>query len=145
MPTSDTQRLLRKAKQSERDLGHWLLKHDGPDPAMRGIASSTGRVGHITALQYDVHSKTYAAENKRVRLSKTLLQWWLQILDVAVDRRKEALLSIEPSNEVLAGPRGRRKIPRMHIIAEERHAELLAAEQERDMLLIELASEDRIG
>lgn len=131
VPLTDTQRMLRKAKQSERDLGHWLMGNDGPDPAMRGIASSTGRVGHITALQFDVVSKTYAAENKKVRLGKRFLQWWLQIIDVAADRGKEPLLSIEPSNVVPSALNGGkpRKIPRMHIVTEDRHAELLEAER----------------
>jgi hypothetical protein len=142
MPRSDAQRLIAKSKQSERDLGKWMLEHDGPDPAMRGIASSTGRVGHITQMQFDVISRTYASENKNVRLSKTFLQWWLQILDVAADRGKVPLLSIEPSNVVPSSLNGgrARKIPRMHIITEDRHAELLRAEQ-RVAELEALASE----
>lgn len=129
MPLSDAQRLVRKAKQSERDLGHWLIKNDGYDPAYRGIASpTTGRVGHVTGLQFDNVSTHYAAENKRVRLGKRFLQWWLQIVDIAVDKRKDALLSIEPTNVLTPT----RKIPRMHIITEERHAELLMKERSYD-------------
>jgi len=119
---TDVQRRLQRAKQSERDLGHWLTKFDGPDPRLRGIASSTGRVGHITQMQFDVTSKTYAAENKQVRLNQKWLQWWLQILDVARRERKEALLRIDPTNEV-------RNIPEMHIITAERHADLLKMER----------------
>lgn len=136
MPLSDAQRLVRRSKDSERDLGKWLLEHDGSDPLMRGIASSTMRVGHITQMQYDVHSKTYAAENKRVRLNKTFLRWWLQIIDVAAERGKVALLSIEPSNIVpstLNGGRAR-KVPRMHILPEDRHAELLRKEKIADAI-----------
>jgi hypothetical protein len=82
-------------------------------------------------MQYDVHSKTYAAENKHVRLGKQMLQWWLQILDVAFTRGKEPLLSIDPSNEVPSTLNGGRPraIPRMHIITADRHAELLEKEK----------------
>lgn len=129
MTLSDAQRLVRRAKQSERDLGHWLMQHDGYDPAYRGIASpTTGRVGHVTGLQFDNVSTHYAAENKRVRLGKRFLQWWLQIVDISVDKHKDALLSIEPTNVLTPT----RKIPRMHIITEERHAELLMKEQAYD-------------
>jgi hypothetical protein len=135
MPLSDIQRRIKRSKQSERDLGHWLTKHDGPDARLRGIASSTGRVGHITNMRYDVTSKTYAAENKQVRLPVKLLNWWLLINDVAREQRKEALLRIDPSNLPLGS---RKTIPEMHIITKERHAELLSFEEDawkyRDLL-----------
>lgn len=127
MPLSEIQRRIKRSKQSERDGGHWLMLHDGPDPRMiYGVAASTGRVGHITALQYDVASKTYAMENKQVKLPAKFVQWWMQIIDVAYREGKVPLLRIEPTN-VLVGPR--KKVPEMHIITAERHAELLAAEK----------------
>lgn len=129
MPLNDTQRRLRRAKQSERDLGHWLQKHDGPDPRLKGIASSTGRVGHITQMRYDVTSKTYAAENKQVKLPARILNWWLLINDVAATAGKEALLRIEPTNLPLGS---RKRIPELHVITAERHAELLQAERDAD-------------
>jgi hypothetical protein len=132
MPLSDAQRRLRRSKQSERDLGHWLMKHDGPDPRMRGIATSTGRVGHITNMQVDVLSETYAAENKQVKLPAKWLQWWLQINDVAVVHGKDALLRIEPSNLPLGS---RKTIPEMHIITADRHAQLLEAEARLEDLM----------
>jgi hypothetical protein len=107
------------------------MEYDGPDPRLKGIASSTGRVGHITQLQFDVASKTYAAENKQVRLPARMFKWWLQILDVARDHDKEALLRIEPTNEPLGL---RKKVPSLHVITEERHRELLEAERERNFL-----------
>jgi hypothetical protein len=124
-PPSEAQRLLRRSKASERKLGHWLQEHDGPDVALIGIASSTGRVGHITNMQYDLASNSYAAENKNVIISKEFAKWWLQILSIAKQRNKHALLRIEPSN---AGMR----IPEMHIITAARHAELLAKEKVAD-------------
>lgn len=130
---NEIQRRIRKSKESERTLGKWLLKHDGDDPRWSGISSSTGRVGFITNLQFDVVSKTYAAENKNVKMPATYLKWWLQILDVARTQGKEALLRIEPTNDVkiLGIPK---KVSSLHIITEERHAELLRKEKLADSL-----------
>ncbi len=130
MTLSDIQRRIRKSKQSERDLGHWLKEHDGPDPRFAGIASSTMRVGHITQLQYEVVSMHYAAENTQVKLPAKFVQWWLQIIDVAHANGKDPLLRIEPTN-VLVGPY-RKKCPEMHILTKERHAELLKKEEIAD-------------
>ena len=121
MVLSENQRRIRRSKQSERDLGHFLLEHNGPDPVFKRIASSTGRVGHITELQFDVISEDYTAENKKVRVPKTLLGWWDKIVGIAVDYQKQPLLRIEPSNE------GRHE--EMHIITAERHATLLEIEK----------------
>lgn len=133
MPQTDIQRRIKRSKQSERDLGHWLLEHDGPDPRMRGITSSTGRVGHITQLQYDVASLHYSAENKQIKLPAKFAQFWMQIIDVAIANGKDALLRIEPTN-ILLGPR--KKVPEMHILTAERHAELLEKEREYAKLSI---------
>lgn len=124
MALSDAQRLLRRSKDSERDLARFLMKNDGPDPRMTGIASSTGRVGHITNMQVDVLSRSFAAENKHVIVGKKLLQWWKQINDVAVTHKKDALLRIHPSNDLLG-----KKVPDLYVITGERLAELLEAER----------------
>lgn len=118
---NENQLRLRRSKQSERDLGKMLLEANGSDPAYALIHSSTGRVGHITDLQFDVVSKDYAAENKLVKVPKKILSWWIQIGNVARTHGKKPLLRIVPSNE------GRH--PAMHIISEERHLELLRMEQ----------------
>lgn len=126
MPLNDIQRRIKRSKQSERDLGKWLLKNDGEDPKWRHITSSTGRVGFVTGLQFDVVSKTYAAENKQQKLPQKWLQVWLQILDIALRHDKEALLVIEPTNL----PVGSRKIiPKWHVITQERHEYLLECER----------------
>ena len=72
---------------------------------------------------------TYAAENKQVKLPATILKWWVQINQIAVAQGKEALLRIEPTNDVkiLGIPK---KPSSLHIITEERHAELLRIERE---------------
>lgn len=113
---------MRRSKQSERDLGKFLLLHDGPDPQMSRITSSTGRVGHITELQFDVLSRTYAAENKQVKVPVKFLSWWLKIIAISKEHGKQPLLRIEPTNM--------RRLPEMHIITAERHAELLQAESD---------------
>lgn len=72
---------------------------------------------------------TYVAENKQVRLPATIFKWWLQINQIAQAQGKEALLRIEPTNDVkiLGVPK---KPSSLHIITEERHAELLRCERE---------------
>lgn len=123
---TDQQRRLKRSKASERALGRHLIENDGPDPRLApggGIVSSTGRVGHISALQYDVVSRTYAAENKQVVMPAILFRWWLQICQVARSNGKEPLLRWEPSNT--DAPRG---VEPMVIITQSRHADLLAYE-----------------
>lgn len=131
MVLNEIQRRIRRSKESERVLGKWLLKYDGPDPRWAGISSSTGRVGHITNLQFDCISLHYAAENKQVKMPATMLKWWIQIQQVAATQGKDALLRIEPTNDVkiLGAPR---KVPSLHIIDEDRHAELLRKEKAYD-------------
>jgi hypothetical protein len=89
---------------------------------MSRITSSTGRVGHITELQFDVLSRTYAAENKQVKVPVKFLSWWLKIIAISKEHGKQPLLRIEPTNM--------RRLPEMHIITAERHAELLQAESD---------------
>lgn len=115
---------IRRSKESERDLGKFLLTHNGKDTGPLGVvASSTGRLGHLTELQIDAVSKDYAAENKNVKVPKTLLAWWDQIVRIAEKHNKQPLLRIEPSNEG--------KHEEMHIITAKRHAELLDIERQR--------------
>lgn len=124
MGRSEAQRRLDRSKQSERDLGHWLLEHNGECPDYQKIASSTGRVGHITELQFDVVSKHYAAENKHVKIPKKLLGWWEQIVSIAAKHGKQPLLRLDPSNDG--------KHPELHIITKERHEYLLDMEERYD-------------
>ncbi len=122
---SEAQRRLRRSKDSERRLAKWLQSHDGPDPVMKpgnGIVSDTGRVGHVTALQFDAISLHYAAENKQERVPATWWKFWNKIVEKANEWGKEPLLRIEPSNEDRAG------VPIIHMITEQRHEELLRYE-----------------
>ena len=131
MPLNDIQRRIKKSKQTERNAGHWLQEHDGEDPMWKNVASTAARVGHITGLQFDVVSKTYAVECKNVKLPATIMKWWLQINQVAQTHGKEPLLYIEPTNDIkILGIPKRPKA--MHIITEDRHAELLRKEKIAD-------------
>lgn len=131
MVQNEIQRRIKRSKQSERDLGHWLQEHDGVDPKWVGVASSASRVGHITGLQFDNISPHYVAENKQVRMPIKMLTWWLQIVGIAAIQGKDALLRIEPTN--VLNIKGVRKRPMdMHVITAERHAELLKKEQRMD-------------
>lgn len=128
MVLSDQKRRLRKAKQAERDSGKWLLENDGEDKRWSGVASSTGRVGHITQLQFDVVSQHYAGEVKNIIVPKRLFGFWLKIVSIAITHGKNPVLIIVPNNDYKAA--GFPKKPSaMHIITEERHAELLEKER----------------
>lgn len=149
--------LLRRAKSAERERARWTILHDGPDPKYRGLTTSTGRVGHVTALQFDILSRSYCGEVKNARLSAGLAKaWalvlsqpiagevtmplnvavariWQQVAQVSEDWRKEPLLIWKPSNadkfKVFGKP-----LPDLHVITEGRHAELLKKEQIADAL-----------
>lgn len=151
---SEAKRRLRRAKDSERRLARWLMTNDGPDPVFKpggGIVSSTGRTGHVTAMQIDALSLHYTAENKNERMGSLLwTQWnavvrdgsqivhstlpaelgryWLKIVQKSQEWGKAPLIRIEPSNDDIAFPNGKR-VPPLHIITEDRHAELLAFER----------------
>jgi hypothetical protein len=122
MPINDVKRIQRRAKESERALARWLIRHDGLDPLYRLVASSTGRIGHLTGLQFDVASKTYDAENKNMVVPAGLWKAWQQVCRLAKEHGKEPLLRLEPSNTDKKG------VPILHIITEERHRDLLIAE-----------------
>lgn len=129
---SEAKRRLRRAKDSERRLAKWLIANDGPDPKMapgNGIVSETGRVGHVTALQFDALSLHYAAENKHARVPAQLWDYWIKIIEKSAQWDKHPLLRIEPTNLLPKYLNGK-PIPPLHIITEARHAELLAYEMQ---------------
>lgn len=85
--------------------------------------STTGRVGNITGLQFDCLSLSYAGENKQIKVWAGLWGFWKKIVEKALDQRKEPCLRIEPTNADAKG------VPILHIITEDRHAELLDIER----------------
>lgn len=110
-----------KGKRLERQQGKWLLKNDGECDKWGGMASSTGRVGHITELQVDLISKSYAGEAKnRSNAPKWLFGAWKQIVEKAEQYNKDALLVVN---------KDARTYPVMHVITTKRHAELLEIER----------------
>jgi hypothetical protein len=129
--TADARRLRRRAKDSERDIAKRMLVVDGADPNFRNIASSTGRIGHITGMRIDAISKHYVTENKNRKMPTWLITAWVLINQRAVDFSKNALLHIDPPNMpktfVIQG--GNRKLDTMAIITQERHEELIKNER----------------
>ncbi len=120
---SEAQRRILRSKASERALGKFLMEHDGPStkyPPGGGVATTTGRVGHI--FRYDVSSLHYTAENKNIRVG-SLWKIWKQVVDLAKKNGDHPLLRIDPTNE------DARKYPNLHVISESRHAELLECEK----------------
>jgi hypothetical protein len=98
------------------------MDNDGPDPAVRnaGWVSSVGRVANTTQAGYDLRSLHYCGECKsKESFPKWLMGCWLQIVQIAGHEGKAALL-------MLKEPR----VPMLHIITAERHAELLGYEKE---------------
>jgi uncharacterized protein YpiB (UPF0302 family) len=108
-----------------------MLAADGEDPMFKGIASSAGRVGHITALQFDAVSRTYVTENKNRKLPTWLIKAWVQINQRGKDYNKNVLLHIDPPNMPKDAPLNgvNFKLGTMAIITQERHEELIREER----------------
>ena len=87
-----------RAKRSERAIARRMQDIDGRDPEFSRIASSTGRVGHITNLRFDAVSTSYVIENKNRILPGWLIKAWILIQQRASDFNKHALLHVEPPN-----------------------------------------------
>lgn len=121
------QRILRRAKDSERDFAKWLVQHDGPDTTHpKSMTTSTGRIGHVTGIQADVLSRTYLGENKHEIVPVKWLRYWQKINEKATEWGKDAVMRFDPSNTL------GKKIPEWHLITPARHAELLRKEREYD-------------
>lgn len=77
--TTAARRLRRRAKDSERGIAKRMSYVDGPDPAFANIASSTGRIGHITGIRVDAISKNYVTENKNRKIPSWMAAAWILI------------------------------------------------------------------
>jgi hypothetical protein len=125
-------RIRRRAKDSERSIAKRMVAADGIDPNFAKIASSTGRIGHITGLRVDTVSRNYFTEAKNRVLPKWLLDAWLLINQRAGDFDKHALLHLEPPNM----PRDymvngvKRKLDTMALITQTRHESLIISERQ---------------
>ncbi len=100
---------------------------DGPDPRYKNIASSTGKVGHLTGLRFDAISRTYVSEDKNRPLPKWLIDAWILILQRSIDNQKNAQLRLNPPNIAKTFLINGEKIktPSMTVITYERHLELI--------------------
>lgn len=108
-------------KHVEREGGRWLQQHDGPDPKMANsnMVSSLGRIANTTAAGYDLRSLHYCGECKsRESFPRWLMDCWRQIVEIAKHEGKAALLILKEPH-----------VKPLHIITEERHAELLGYEK----------------
>jgi len=140
--TLEQRRLMRRSKDSERNIARRMLEADGPDPMFKNIASSTGRIGFITGMQIDAVSKSYVTENKNRKLPLWLIIAWVQINQKAIDFNKNALLHIEPPNMPKDIPINgvKSKLDTMAIITQGRHENLIRAERALNLLLQDLAT-----
>jgi hypothetical protein len=122
-----------KWKTRERADSQWLRDHDGPDPMMVHVATSTGRLGHISYLGIDTSSLHYLGESKARTLPKWIVDAWIQINQKAVERQdRSPVLFMHPSgdNDTSFMCLGKSyRLPVMHIITPERHRFLLECER----------------
>lgn len=129
--TDAARRLRRRAKDSERGIAKRMSAVDGPDPAFKNIASSTGRIGHISGIRVDAVSRSYVTENKNRKVPTWMIDAWVLINQRAIDFNKNALLHVEPPNaprDILINGQ-QRKLDTMAIITQTRHEELIRAEK----------------
>lgn len=121
----------RRWKTRERDAVRSMTAIDGHDPVYRNVASSTGKVGHITGMQIDGISRNYVIEVKNRTLPIWINKAWIQIQQRAVDFGKHALLHMEPSNIAREFPVGglKRKTENMAIVTQSRHESLIVSER----------------
>ena len=135
--TNEARRLRRRAKDSERGIARRMLEADGADPAFKNIASSTGRIGHITGIRVDAVSKNYVTENKNRKVPTWMIDAWILIQQRAHDFNKNALLHVEPPNMPKEIPVNGKliKLDTMAIISQDRHEELIHIERAYHMAI----------
>lgn len=129
--TTEQRRLRRRAKDSERGIAKRMVAADGADPAFKSIASSTGRIGHITSLRIDAISRTYVTENKNRKMPTWLIDAWLLINQRGEDFNKNVLLHIDPPNMPRDYPTQgtKKKLDTLAIITQTRHENLILKER----------------
>lgn len=135
--TQSQRKVIRRSKNAERTAASRMIEVDGKDPRFIRIATSTGRVGHITNLQYDTVSKSYVTEVKNRKLPTWLVKAWIQIQQIAIDESKYALLYLEapnsPKDFILHGVR--HKNDAMAVLRQDRHEQFIV--QEKKLLMAE--------
>lgn len=128
--------IMRRSKNAERTAATRMVAADGRDPQYDKIATSTGRVGHITNLQFDAISKTYVTEVKNRQLPGWLIKAWIQIQQRSLDFHKNALLYLEPPNapKEFVLHTVKHKSDAMAVIRQDRHEELISKEKLVEMV-----------
>lgn len=122
-------------KTKERDIARLLQRIDGPprSAVLRSLQTSTGRLGHLSDLQVDSASRTFAIEIKCRKLPVWLIQAWCQINERAREFGLEPLLALT----IAAGQHEKTyqhagktyKTPELCIITFDRLEALLACER----------------
>lgn len=134
--TKSQKSLMRRSKTSERGIAQRMVDADGHDPMFRHIATSTGRIGHITNIRVDAVSLHYVTENKNRVLPTWMIAAWLLINQRAEDFDKHALLHLDPPNMPKNYPINgvTKKLDTMAVITQTRHEELIRKERELEEL-----------
>lgn len=129
--TIEQRRLRRRAKDSERGIAKRMVAADGPDPSFSNIASSTGRIGHISGIRIDAVSRTYVTENKNRKMPTWLIGAWVLINQRGEDFNKNVLLHVDPPNmpKEYLSQGVKKKLDTMAIIRQSRHEELIKKEK----------------
>ena len=129
--TPSQRALGRRSKNSERNIAKRMTQVDGVDPKYAKIATSTGRIGHITNIRADAISRTYLTENKNRKLPAWLTAAWLLINQRAEDFQKNALLHLDPPNMAKEFPLNGtiHKLDTMAVITQTRHESLILEEK----------------
>lgn len=134
--TPSQKSLIRRSKNSERAGTKRMVEVDGPDPQYAKIATSTGRVGHITNMRIDGISLHYVTENKNRVLPAWMIAAWVLINQRAIDFDKHVLLRLDPPNMPKEYPINGviKKLDTMAVITQARHEELIIKERELEEL-----------
>lgn len=135
--TPSQRSLMRRSKNSERNIAKRMVAADGVDPQYEKIATSTGRIGHITNIRVDAISLHYVTENKNRVLPSWLTGAWILINQRAEDFSKHALLHLDPPNMPKEYPINGmlKKLDSMAVITQTRHEELIIKERQLEELL----------
>jgi len=115
-----------KGNRFEREVADWIKKYDGIDEKNYAVTSS-GRLGAgYNELGFDIPAIRYSVECKhRSSVPKWLMGAYEQVIDITDSENEKHKTDKSPLLVVKKNYK-----PVMHIITEERHAELLEYEKE---------------
>lgn len=134
-------------KRAERESSRWLVQCAGSDPSPPAPPSSTGRVGQYTELGYDTTSARYVGEVKNRAWPKWLYEALQQIMQCALRRgNRHPILFLEPvdGQRYFQYEGKRHRLPTIHCLTPERHAELLRYEDAVKANVSDIKKEDII-